>query len=111
MAPRYWAAWFSLQYWQTIALPVPAPVVIQFIVDRAQRKIADGLACEIPPATDRAMVDGGLKAALRPPALATLVHRVSVLSKVHQLRSVRNPCQDLKVRVLLAKSKRPAKSC
>ena len=105
-ALRYWTAWFSLRYRQTIALPVPAPAVIQFIVDHAQRKTADGLACEMPPAIDRAMVGGGFKAALGPPALATLVHRISVLSKVHQLRSVRNPCQDPKVRELLAKTRR-----
>ena len=48
-ALRYWTAWFSLRYRQTIALPVPAPAVIQFIVDHAQRKTADGLACEMPP--------------------------------------------------------------
>lgn len=105
-ALRYWAAWFSLRYRQPIALPVQAPVVIQFIVDHAQRRTADGLACELPSAIDRAMVDGGFKSGLGPPALATLVHRVSVLSKVHQLRSVRNPCQDPKVRELLAKTRR-----
>ena len=105
-ALRYWAAWFSLRYRQPISLPVAANVVIQFIVDHAQRKTADGLASELPLALDRAMVDGGFKAALGPPALATLVHRVSVLSKVHQLRLVRNPCQDPKVRELLAKTRR-----
>jgi integrase len=105
-ALRYWAAWFSLRYRQPITLPVPAPVVIQFIVDHAQRKTSGGLVCELPPAIDRAMVDGGFKTALGPPALATLVHRVSVLSKVHQLRSVRNPCQDPRVRELLAKTRR-----
>ena len=30
-ALRYWAAWFSLRYRQPITLPVPAPVVIQFM--------------------------------------------------------------------------------
>lgn len=105
-ALRYWAAWFSLRYGQLISLPVPAPVVIQFIVDHAQRKTSNGLVCELPPAIDRAMVVGGFKATFGPPALATLIHRVSVLSKVHQLRSVRNPCQDPKVRELLAKTRR-----
>lgn len=105
-ALRYWAAWFGLRYGQAIALPVPAPVVIQFIVDHAQRKTADGLVCELPPAIDRAMIEGGFKAALGPPALATLAHRISVLSKVHQLRSLHNPCQDPKVRELLAKTRR-----
>lgn len=105
-ALRYWAAWFGLRYRQPISLPVPTAVVLQFIVDHAQRKTADGLVCELPPVIDRAMVDGGFKTSLGPPALATLVHRVSVLSKVHQLRSVRNPCQDPKVRELLAKTRR-----
>ena len=105
-ALRYWGAWFGLRYRQAITLPVPAPVVIQFIVDHAQRKTSDGLACELPLTIDQAMVAGGFKATLGPPALATLVHRVSVLSKVHQLRSVRNPCQDPKVRELLAKTRR-----
>ena len=105
-ALRYWAAWFGLRYGQPITLPVLAPVVIQFIVDHAQRKTESGLKCELPSAIDRAMVDGGFKAALGPPALATLAHRISVLSKVHQLKALRNPCQDPKVRELLAKTRR-----
>lgn len=105
-ALRYWAAWFGLRYRQAIALPVPVPAVIQFIVDHAERKTSAGLECELPPAVDRALVEGGYKAALGAPALATLTHRVSVLSKVHQLKTVRNPCQDPKVRELLAKTRR-----
>jgi len=105
-ALRYWSAWFGLRYRQPIALPVSTAVVLQFIVDHAQRKAAEGLVCEMPLAIDRALVGGGFKAALGPPALATLVHRVSVLSTVHQLRSVRNPCHDPKVRELLAKTRR-----
>ena len=105
-ALRYWAAWYGLRYGQQITLPVLAHVVLQFIVDHAQRKTADGLKCEMPPAIDQAMVDGGFKANLGPPALATLLHRISVLSKVHQLRAIPNPCQDVKVRELLGKTRR-----
>jgi integrase len=105
-ALRYWAAWFRLRYGQAIALPVPASAVIQFIVDHAQRTTPGGLACELPQAIDQALVDGGFKAALGPPALSTLMHRVSVLSKVHRVRSSPSPCQDQKVRELLAKTRR-----
>ena len=105
-ALRYWAAWYGLRYGQQITLPVLAHVVLQFIVDHAQRKTADGLKSELPPAIDRAMVEGGFKANLGPPALATLLHRISVLSKVHQLRAIPNPCQDAKVRELLGKTRR-----
>lgn len=105
-AARYWAAWFQLRYGQPISLPVPVPAVIQFIVDHAQRKVGEELRCELPASIDQAMVKGGFKAALGAPAIATLVHRVSVLSKLHQLRSVRNPCQDARVRELLGKTRR-----
>ena len=105
-ALRYWAAWFSLRFRQRIELPVPTPAVIQFIVDHAQRTTASGLECSLPTLIDSALVRAGYKAALGPPALATMIHRVSVLSKVHQLKGVLNPCQDQKVRELLAKTRR-----
>lgn len=105
-ALRYWSAWFGLRFGRAIDLPVSVPVVLQFIVDHAQRKTPDGLASELPPALDRALVEGGYKAGLGPPALATLTHRVSVLSKLHHLKALHNPCRDAKVRELLAKTRR-----
>ena len=39
-------------------------------------------------------------------AISTVQHRLSVLSKVHQLKSMANPVQDPKVRDLLAKTRR-----
>lgn len=105
-ALRYWAAWFGLRYGRSIALPVPANAVLQFIVDHAQRTTASGLAHELPPAIDQSLVSAGFKGKLGPMALNTLVHRVAVLSKAHQLRDLTNPCQDPKVRELLAKTRR-----
>lgn len=106
-ALRYWAAWFALRYGQPIALPVPEPVVVQFIVDHAQRLEADGrLVSELPAAVDRALVAEGFKGKLGSPALTTLVHRISVLSKVHQLEDVANPCEQPRVRELLSKTRR-----
>lgn len=105
-ALRYWAAWFNVRYGQQIALPVPPSVVLQFIVDHAQRTTADGLVHELPAAIDDVLVQAGFKGKLGPMALNTLVHRIAVLSKTHQIKELKNPCQDAKVRELLGKTRR-----
>ena len=106
-ALRYWAAWFALRYRTAIALPVPETAVIQFIVDHAARLDADGgLVSELPPAIDQALVVGGFKAKPGAPALTTLVHRVAVLSKAHQVEGAANPCEQPRVRELLSKTRR-----
>ncbi len=104
---RYWAAWFSVRYGLRLALPLPVPVVLQFIVDHAERMDDAGrLVHGLPPAVDAALVAAGHKASLGAPALATLVHRVSVLSKLHQLQGLDNPCDDGRVRELMARMRR-----
>ncbi|MFM2068775.1 MAG: hypothetical protein RLZZ584_3684 [Pseudomonadota bacterium] len=105
-AIRYWAAWFELRYGQPIALPVPVAAVVQFIVDHAQRKSGTTLVCELPEAIDHALVAAGHKAEPGAPALSTLVHRISVLSKAHQLAGQANPCMDAKVRELMSRTRR-----
>lgn len=105
-ALQYWAAWFGLRYGRQLALPVPASVVLQFLVDHSQRKTSTGLQTELPESVDEALVAAGYKSKLGPPALATVMHRVSVLSKFHQIKSAKNPCHDPTVRELLAKTRR-----
>ena len=106
-ALRYWAAWFALRYQQTISLPVSEPTVVQFIVDHALRPGADGtLISELPPDVDGALVTNGFKGKLGAPSLNTLVHRVSVLSKLHKMEAQANPCEQPRVRELLAKARR-----
>jgi integrase len=106
-ALRYWAAWYALRYHRPIALPVPDTVVLQFLVDHAQRYGAkDELISELPPELDRALVAGGIKGHLGALSLSTLIHRVAVLSKVHQLQGIENPCALPRVRELLAKTRR-----
>jgi integrase len=78
----------------------------QFVVDHAERSTKSGLAAELPAAHDQALVDGGFKGKLGTPALATVLHRLSVLSKAHQVRGVANTVQDAKVRDLVAKTRR-----
>jgi integrase len=105
-ALRYWAAWFPLRYGVALQLPVPAAAVLQFIVDHAQRTTEDGLVQELPAAIDQALVDAGHMSRIGPLALNTIVHRVAVLSKVHQLRSLENPGADARVKELLSMTRR-----
>ena len=106
-ALRYWAAWFRLRYRAALALPVPVPAVLQFLVDHVQRSSdAGALVHDLPPAIDHALVDGGFKAALGAPALNTVLHRLSVLSKAHQMRDVINPTRDPAVQELVRRIRR-----
>ncbi len=105
-ALRYWSAWFSLRYGRAIALPVPTPVALQFVVDHVERTTEDGLRSELPAAIDAALVDAGFKGKLGSLAMATVSHRLSVLSKVHQIKALPNPCRDPQVQELLSKARR-----
>ena len=107
-ALRYWAVWFAGRYGAALALPVPEAVVVQFVVDHWARRGKAGLTWELPSTLDGALVAGGFKQKPGPFKLATLVHRVAVLSKVHQLRRVANPCESPGVRHLLARARRAA---
>jgi len=106
-ALRYWAAWFRLRYRVAFALPVPVPVVLQFLVDHVERTADDGsLMHDLPPAVDHALVQGAFKGALGAPALNTVMHRLSVLSKAHQLRDGPNPTRDPAVQELARRIRR-----
>ena len=102
-ALRYWSAWHAERYGSEIQLPVLIPCVLQFIVDHAERSTVAGLVSELPAEIDVALVDAGVKGKLGSLAHNTLVHRIAVLSKAHQLRELKNPCHDPKVRDLLSR--------
>lgn len=105
-ALRYWAAWYGIRYGQQIDLPVPTPCVLQFIVDHAERTTDKGLVFELPAEMDRALVEAGFKGKAGAMAHNTLTHRIAVLSKAHQLRGLKNPCHDPKVRELLSRTRK-----
>lgn len=106
-ALRYWAAWYYGRYGKAIALPVSAAAITQFIVDHAARDGEAGdIVSELPSSLDQILVAGGFKGQLGPMALATLEHRVSVLSKQHQARSLDNPCREPAIRELLSRARR-----
>jgi integrase len=89
--------------------PCPSPhlTVLQFLVDHVERTADDGtLIHELPAAIDEALVEGGFKGELGAPALNTVLHRLSVLSKAHQMRDVPNPTRDPAVQELVRRIRR-----
>jgi integrase len=108
-ALRYWAGWHVVRYGIELTLPVPEATVLQFEVDHVVRRSADGeLAWELPAAADQALVAAGLKAKLGPWSLATVRHRVAVLSTAHRLKHIANPCEQPAIRTVLSRAARAA---
>ena len=108
-ALRYWAGWHAARYGVAFSLPVSEAAVLQFVVDHVVRRSAEGeLAWELPPAVDRTLVGAGLKAKLGPWTLATIRHRVAVLSTAHRLKQVPNPCEQPAIRTVLSRAARAA---
>lgn len=105
-AIRYWSAWFGLRYGRSFALPVSEAAVIQFVVDHAQRSSGDGLEWELPLELDQELVRLKAKGRLGAPSLNTLLQRLSVLSKAHELLGHPNPCRAAAVRELVSKTRR-----
>ncbi|MGV8805660.1 MAG: site-specific integrase [Polaromonas sp.] len=105
-ALRYWAAWHAMRYGKNIELPLLPITVMQFIVDHVERMTTAGLTSELPVEIDLALVNAGYKGKSGPLAYSTLVHRIAVLSKAHQLRGVINPCHDAGVRELLSRTRK-----
>jgi integrase len=105
-ALRYWAAWFRLRYRADLPLPVPVPVVLQFVVDHVERVEGNARMHDLPPAIDVALVEAGFKDHLGPPKLATVTHRLSVLSKAHTLKGEPNPVRATEVQELMRRVRR-----
>lgn len=105
-AMRYWAAWHVLRLGQPMQLPLTVASVLQFIIDHAQRQTGAGLVSEMPMDIDEALVAAGYKAKKGPLSHNTLVHRMSVMSKAHQVHSMSNPCQDGAVKELMSRTRK-----
>ncbi len=105
-AMRYWAAWFRLRYGVTLQLPASPATVIQFIVDHAERTVEGSLVHALPAELDEQLVGLGYKNRLGAMSLATINHRIAVLSQVHRQRALQNPCDEPAVRHLLARTRR-----
>ncbi|GAB2655413.1 site-specific integrase [Arenimonas aestuarii] len=108
-ALRYWAGWHVARYGIELRFPTPEATVLQFLVDHTARRTDDGrLAWELPPEVDQALVAAGLKAKIGAWTLATVRHRLAVLSTAHRLKHLANPCEQPAVRTVLSRAGRAA---
>lgn len=105
-AMRYWSAWHVLRLGQSMQLPLTVASVLQFVIDHAQRQTGAGLVSEMPAEIDEALVTAGYKTRKGPPSHNTLVHRMAVMSKAHQVHSMPNPCQDGAVKELMSRTRK-----
>lgn len=105
-AMRYWAAWHVLRLSKPMQLPLSVASVLQFIIDHAERQTSAGLQSEMPAEVDEALVAAGYKGKKGPPSHNTLVHRMAVMSKAHQVHSLANPCQDGAVKELMSRTRK-----
>lgn len=105
-AMRYWAAWHVLRLDKPMQLPLTIAVVLQFIIDHAQRQTGSGLQSEMPVEVDEALVTAGYKGKKGPISHNTLVHRMAVMSKAHQVHALANPCQDAAVKELMSRTRK-----
>jgi integrase len=93
----YFWAWAAAELGLPELYPAPPAAVLRFVTDHLRG---------LPAATDRALVDAGVKAAPGPHRPATVARRVSSLSAAHQALGAANPCTEPALRKLLVKSRR-----
>jgi hypothetical protein len=76
-------------------------------MDHVERTAEDGtLVHELPAAIDDVLVEGGFKGESGAPALNAVLHRLSVLSKAHQMRDVTNTVRDPAAQELVRRIRR-----
>lgn len=104
---RYWHVWYEARFGQAMAPPVSAAAVVQFIVDHAWREDGAGnLVHGMPDSIEERLIAAGRKRGSGPPALATLLHRLAVLSVLHTIQGIDNPVSRGEVRELIRKVRR-----
>lgn len=102
-AIQYWAAWHQLRLGHPFMLPVPVSTVLQFIADHVEHATGTGLAHDLPDDIDAALVAAKVKRKSGPFKLATVRHRLAVLSEAHETQDLPNPCRSRAVQTLLAR--------
>lgn len=100
-AIQYWEAWHAQRVGMAIAFPVPPNTVLQFIADHVEHMGPDGPRHDLPPEVDAALVRARVKRRPGPLSLATVRHRLAVLSEAHEAQQLPNPCRHRAVRTVL----------
>jgi integrase len=104
-AIQYWAAWHQLRLGQPFALPVSVKTVLQFIADHIEHITDVGLAHDLPPEVDAALVASKIKRGPGPFKLATVRHRLAVLSEAHETQELPNPCRSRAVQTVMERTR------
>lgn len=110
-ALKYWEGWYALRYGTEMALPVSAQVVVQFLTDHleietASRDRRKAHRYGLKGALETSLIASGLKARRGPPALNTVLQRIAVLSRAHEIKRLENPTRDPLVRQVLGSARR-----
>ena len=100
-AVQYWAAWHELRLQKPFQLPISVSTVLQFIADHVEHMGGQGLTHDLPPDIDAALVTAKVKRKPGPFKLATVRHRLAVLSEAHETKNLPNPCRSRAVQTLL----------
>ncbi|WP_197424982.1 site-specific integrase [Bordetella sp. N] len=104
-AIQYWAAWHQLRLTRPLILPVPVGTVLQFIADHVEHMEGSALVHDLPTDIDAALVAAKVKRRAGPFKLATVRHRLAVLSEAHEARSLPNPCRSRAVQTVLERTR------
>jgi integrase len=100
-AIQYWDAWHRLRLGAPMVFPVALNTVLQFIADHVEHMGPEGLQHDLPPEVDAALVQAKVKRKAGPFKLATVRHRLAVLSEAHETQQLPNPCRHRAVQTLL----------
>jgi len=104
-AIQYWAAWHQLRLARPLLLPVAVGTVLQFIADHVEHMEGQALMHDLPAEIDAALVAAKVKRRTGPFKLATVRHRLAVLSEAHETRSLPNPCRSRAVQTVLERTR------
>ena len=104
-AIQYWAAWHQLRLGTPLTLPAATATVLRFVADHLEHAGAEGPVHELPAEIDAALVAQRVKRRAGPLSLATVRHRLAVLSEAHEARALPNPCRDRAVQILMTRAR------
>ena len=105
-ALELWCLWYRLRYGQTLPLPVPVPVVQQFVIDFVPHRVGEEWSHALPATVDAWLVE--LRAKAKPGAwsIATVLTRLAALGTAHRWQKLDAPTEALEVTRLLESLKR-----
>nr|WP_260986453.1 site-specific integrase [Bordetella genomosp. 13] len=104
-AIQYWAAWHQLRLGQPFHLPLPVATVLQFIADHVEHAQGAQRVHDLPEEIDAALVAARVKRRPGPFTLATVRHRLAVLSEAHEAKELPNPCRSRAVQTVMARTR------